>query len=83
MTHSEFVEEHGLEGMKMQIMQAKKSSYGKINDSGVIVGGNSEKSWKDLTTAEKNAFKKADVTELSENVYVIGGGAQVVGTWTF
>jgi|688.fasta_scaffold01179_14 hypothetical protein len=83
MNYNQFVEEHGLEGKKMQVMQAKKSSYGKVGDLVIIFGGTSEKPWSTLTAAEKNAFKKADVTELSENVYVIGGGAQVVGTWTF
>ena len=83
MTYSEFVEEHNLKGKTMQVMQARKSSYGKIEDLVIIFGGTSGKSWKDLSTAEKNLFKSAEVSELSENVFVIGGGAQVVGTWKF
>ena len=83
MNYAEFVEQHGLHGKTMQVMQASKSSYGRIGALTIIFGGTKDKPWSTLTQNEKKKYKDEQVSELAENVYVKGGSAQVVGTWTF
>ncbi len=79
MTYSQFVEEHGLKGKKTQVFKSQgKSAYCRVGDLVIIFAGTKDSEW----NPKFKATADTQVSELSEDVWVIGGQTPV-GTYTF
>ena len=79
MTYSQFVEEHGLKGKRTQVFKSQgKSAYTRVGDLVIIFAGTKDSEW----NPKFRPTGDTQVSQLSENVYIIGG-QNPVGTYTF